>query len=72
MSKTYNYQTATVQEVAERFRTISNQAYSKLLAYYSEDNTMSWKLQQARHLSKIICLQSSYDEIYGVGLEDKA
>lgn len=67
MSKSYNYQVASVKDIAERFQDITNQAYSHLRTYYETkgDSSMVAKLEQARHLSKIIKLTKEYDALYG-------
>lgn len=67
MSKSYNYQVASVKDIAERFQVITNQAYSHLRTYYETkgDFSMVSKLEQARHLSKILKLTKEYDEMYG-------
>jgi hypothetical protein len=71
MSRSYNYQMATVKDIAERFQDISNQAYSHLRTYYEAkgDSSMVLKLEQARRLSKIIKLTKEYDTLYGSASE---
>lgn len=68
MSRDFDYQSASVQEIAVRLHDVQNQAYSRLLAYYTNSNRseMVSKLVQARLLSKILKLQKQYAEEYGV------
>jgi len=67
MSESYNYQTANVKDIAERFQDITNQAYSHLRTYYETkgDVSMVSKLEQARMLSRVLKLTREYDAMYG-------
>lgn len=66
MSRTFNYQSATVEEIAEHLLTVQNQAYSRTLNYYKikEDVLMVCKLEQAKILSKINKLKKEYSTNY--------
>lgn len=68
MSKSYNYQAASLEEVAFKFNSITNQAYSHLTTYYENkgDSEMVRKLQQARMLSRIRKMGAEYFALYGV------
>lgn len=70
MSKTYDYQKATLEEVAQKFNDITNQAYSHLTTYYEKkgDLQMVTKLQQARMLARIRKMVKEYEALYGVGV----
>lgn len=66
MSRSFDYQSSSVEAIAERFFNITNQAYSRLVTYYSnkQDHAMVSKLVQARKLSTIQKLQSAYSAEY--------
>jgi phage terminase large subunit len=72
MARSFDYRASTIDEIATHLNTVQNQAFSKLIAYYTEkgDSEMLAKLQQARHLSKIVKLQQEYNAKYGA--EDRA
>lgn len=60
-----------MKEVAEKFCTISNQAYSHLSKYYrlKGDHAMVAKLEQARALSKVFKAVDEYNEAYCTAVE---
>lgn len=68
MSRSFDYQSASVDAIAVRLNTVQDQAYYRLVTYYTKknDNTMLAKLAQAKKLSKILKLQSEYAEEFGV------
>jgi phosphopantetheine adenylyltransferase len=67
MSRSFDYRKATLEETANHLNTVQLQAYSKLVAYYTkkEDDAMLAKLEQAKHLAKILKLTKEYDALYG-------
>lgn len=67
MSRSFDYQSATVGAIATRLLSVQNQAYYRLVAYYTNKTSanMVAKLEQARKLSTILRLQAEYDTLYG-------
>jgi hypothetical protein len=68
MSRSFDYQSASVDAIAVRFNTVQDQSYHKLITYYTkkEDSAMVAKLVQSKKLSKIFKLMKEYAEEYGV------
>jgi hypothetical protein len=68
MSRSFDYQSASVDAIAVRLNTVQDQAYYRLVTYYTKKNNsaMLEKLAQAKKLSKIFKLQAEYIEEYGV------
>lgn len=66
MSRTFDYQSATPEQIADRLQTVQKQAYFRLIAYYTkkEDSAMVAKLEQGKLLSRILLLQREYCEKY--------
>jgi len=62
-----SYSEATVQEIAERWKTISGNAVRQALMMYSDKPVMHKKLRMAAKLTKILKL---YDEIQEIVNED--
>lgn len=72
MSRTFDYQSATPEEIAVRFLSVQKQAYFRLIAYYTNKNNLAMveKLKQAYKLTKIAILQQEYNTSYpGKGTE---
>lgn len=67
MSRSFDYQSSSVEAIAAHLNTIQKQAYYRLVTYYTKkSNTgMLGKLEQARMLSAILKLQDDYSSIYG-------
>jgi hypothetical protein len=67
MSRSFDYQSATVDAIAVRLLSVQNQAYYRLVTYYTNKQSIGMvvKLEQARKLSTILRLQSEYDDMYG-------
>lgn len=67
MARSFAYAKSTVAEIAHHLNTVQLQAYSKLIKYYTDrnDTAMLFKLEQAKHLSKILKLSQEYNEKYG-------
>lgn len=65
MSRIFDYQAATPEEIAMHLLTVTQQAFSRTLQYYvKKDNTeMSVKLQKARILSQIYKLQQDLEAL---------
>jgi hypothetical protein len=67
MSRSFDYQTASVDATAVRLNSVQDQSYHKLITYYTkkEDLAMVAKLVQAKKLAKIFKLMKEYGEEYG-------
>jgi hypothetical protein len=68
MSRSFDYQSATPEQIAVRLNSVQKQAYFRLITYYTKKNNLAMvaKLQQARKLAKILELQHDYAKEYGV------
>jgi hypothetical protein len=68
MSRSFDYQTASVDAIAVRLNQVQDQSYYRLITYYTKknDSAMLSKLAQAKKLSKIFKLQQEYNEEYAV------
>jgi hypothetical protein len=66
MSRSFDYQSASVDAIAVRLNTVQEQAYYRLVTYYNKknDESMLAKLAQAKKLSKIFKLQAEYAREY--------
>ncbi len=71
MSRSYNYQVASVEDIAVRLHTIQRQSFNKLIAYYTikGDVVMLAKLRQASDLSTILKLKAKYNETYNTSTD---
>lgn len=67
MSRSFDYQTASIDAIAVRLNTVQDQSYHKLITYYTkkEDFAMVAKLVQAKKLAKIFKMMKEYEEEYG-------
>jgi hypothetical protein len=67
MSRSFDYQSASVDAIAVRLNTVQAQSYHKLVAYYRSKNdaAMLAKLEQAKKLATIFKLQAEYMKEYG-------
>lgn len=68
MSRSFDYQSASVDAIAVRLNTVQEQAYYRLVTYYTNKNNtaMLEKLAQAKKLAKILKLQEAYNQQYEV------
>ncbi len=71
MSRSFDYQKASVEDIAVRLHTIQRQSFNKLIAYYTikDDVDMLAKLRQASDLSTILKLQARYDTTYNTSTD---
>lgn len=65
MSRIFDYQAATLEEIAQHLNTVQTQAYSRVLKYYTEkcNTELIKKLEKAKILSQIYKLQEKLEAL---------